>query len=203
MDHAVALVQAYLHVNGYLTVTEYPVLEALRHGYRTATDLDILAFRFPGAGRLAPARQAGHGEDSYAPDPVLGATADRADMLIGEVKEGRARLNPAARDREVLAAALARFGCCSAHQAGGAVDDLLRRGHATTPCGHRIRMVVFASTTDGSDAPHCKVIPMGHVVEYLQDYLREHWDAVGHTQLKDPALGFLQILEKALRGTGP
>lgn len=28
MDTAVALVQAYLHVNGYFTVTEYPVLEA-------------------------------------------------------------------------------------------------------------------------------------------------------------------------------
>jgi hypothetical protein len=50
MDTAVALVQAHLQVNGYFAVTECPVVEALRHhGYRTATDLDILAFRFPGA----------------------------------------------------------------------------------------------------------------------------------------------------------
>ena len=49
MDNAVALVRAYLHVNGYFTVTEYPVLEAARHGgYRTVTDLDVLAVRFPG-----------------------------------------------------------------------------------------------------------------------------------------------------------
>lgn len=49
MDNAVALVQAYLYVNGYFTVAEYPVLEALKHaGYRTVTDIDILAFRFPG-----------------------------------------------------------------------------------------------------------------------------------------------------------
>lgn len=27
MDTAVALVQAYLHVNGYFTVVEFPVLE--------------------------------------------------------------------------------------------------------------------------------------------------------------------------------
>jgi hypothetical protein len=31
------------------------VLEAARHGIETATDLDLLAYRFPGAGRLLPA----------------------------------------------------------------------------------------------------------------------------------------------------
>ena len=48
MDHAVALVEAYLRVNGYFTVSEYPVVEARRYGgFRTATDLDILAFASP------------------------------------------------------------------------------------------------------------------------------------------------------------
>ena len=51
MDTAVALVQAYLNVNGYFTVIEYPVLEAYRRGHaRSVTDLDVLAFRFMGAG---------------------------------------------------------------------------------------------------------------------------------------------------------
>lgn len=51
MDHADTLVEAYLQINGYFTVAEYPVIESLgkRH-YGVATDLDILAFRFPGAG---------------------------------------------------------------------------------------------------------------------------------------------------------
>ena len=50
MDTAVALVQAYLHLNGYFTLTEYPVIEAMRSGdYRTRTDLDVLAVRFPAA----------------------------------------------------------------------------------------------------------------------------------------------------------
>lgn len=200
MDNAVALVQAYLHMNGYFTVAEFPVLEVLGHGYRTATDLDILAFRFPGAGRLVPALGPGErGPDAYAPDPVLRATADLADMLIPEVKEGRAQLNPAARDPAVLAAALTRFGCCSSHEVGPVVRALLRQGHTNTPCGHRVRMVVFGSATEAADAPHYQVIPMGHVVEYLRRYLREHWDALGHTQFKDPALGFLLMLEKASR----
>jgi hypothetical protein len=101
MDGAVGIVQAWLRLRGYFTVTEYPIVDAWRFGGpRTLTDLDVLAFRFPGAG---------------APDlplhPVLDA-AGRPDMLIGEVKEGRAELNHAARDPAVLAAALARFGCC-------------------------------------------------------------------------------------------
>jgi hypothetical protein len=51
VDTSVALVQAYLHINGYFTVAEYPVLEAHRSDHaRTVTDLDILAFRFTGAG---------------------------------------------------------------------------------------------------------------------------------------------------------
>src|SRR5262245_18598254 len=55
MDPAVGMVESYLRVNGYFTVTEYPIVEASKYGeYRTATDLDVLAFRFPGAGRLVP-----------------------------------------------------------------------------------------------------------------------------------------------------
>lgn len=91
MDNAVALVQAYLRVNGYFTVAEYPVVEAMRHGgYREATELDILAFRFPGAGQLVPG--AGHSarQDSlaYALDPALAVDHSGGDMLMGEVKEG-------------------------------------------------------------------------------------------------------------------
>lgn len=70
MDHAVALVEACLQINGYFTVSEYPVIEARGlHQYQVATDLDILAFRFPGAGR----RLSGHeGELRFAPDSALG-----------------------------------------------------------------------------------------------------------------------------------
>src|SRR5450759_1248657 len=87
MDHAGTLVKGYLHVNGYFTVFEYPVVEARPcGGFRTAPDLDILAFRFPGA--------------------ALGCGLFCAEMRIGEVQEGKAELNEAARDPAVLQAAL-------------------------------------------------------------------------------------------------
>jgi len=40
MDHAIALIQAYLQPNGCFTVAEYPVIEATgEHHLKAATDL--------------------------------------------------------------------------------------------------------------------------------------------------------------------
>lgn len=202
MDNAVALVQAYLRVNGYFTVAEYPVLEATRGGgYRTATDLDILAFRFPHAGRLVPARGGGTARDRLeaAPDSMLGAPLEHGDMIVGEVKEGRALLNEAATDPAVLRTALVRFGCCSAEEAPRLVRDLLGDGRALLPIGHQIRMVVFGSTPGSPGPAKYQTITLGHAVRFLQDYLREHWDVLRQTDQKDPAFGFLMLLEKALQ----
>ena len=131
MDNAVALVQAYLRVNGYFTVAEYPVVEAMRNGgYREATDLDILAFRFPGAGQLVPG--AGHTarQDSlaYVLGSALAVDHSGAETLIGEVKEGAAELNQAATDPGVLRAAFTRFGCCPPDHVDHLLDSLLREG---------------------------------------------------------------------------
>lgn len=205
MDTAVALVQAYLRLNGYFTVAEFPVVEAAaRGGHRTVTDIDILAFRFAEAGR--PIDGAGRrivDAERHEPDPLLGQTDGVADMLVGEVKEGRARLNEAARDPAVLRVALVRFGCCAAAEAPRIVAELIRLGRTTTEAGHRIRMVVFGSTRDEQDGAGFTFIPLGDVVQYLQDHLREHWEIVRHVQTKEPVLGFLLTLEKARRGTSP
>lgn len=150
MDNAVALVQAYLRVNGYFTVAEYPVIEAMREGgYRAATDLDILAFRFPGSGQLVPKTGKESSGDSMVTvplDPALAVARDEADMLIGEVKEGSAELNQATTDPAVLRAALARFGCCPPDHVPHLVEGLMCRGKVVTPGGHRIRMIAFGST---------------------------------------------------------
>ena len=203
MDHAVALVEAYLRVNGYFTVSEYPVVEARRYGgFRTATDLDILAFRFPGAGRLVPS---GSDEDdhSYAPDPELGCRPDCAEMLIGEVKEGKAELNEAARDPAVLQAALTRFGCCSRCYVPEVVKQLLQKGQAMTNCGHRVRMVAFGALHGSSGSPKYDIILLGHIERFLHDYICQHWEVLHQAQFKDPVFGFLVMLEKGHRGQVP
>ena len=203
MDHAVALVQAYLRVNGYFTVAEYPVVEAMREGgYRVATDLDILAFRFPGSGRLVPGASKRVARDTILatpPDVALAVDRDEADMLIGEVKEGCAELNQAAADPAVLRAALTRFGCCPPGHVPQLVETLLRHGKVTTPGGHRVRMIAFGSIAPGGFHRHT-VILLGHIVEFLRTYLRENWDVLHTAEFKDPAFRFLMTLEKAGRG---
>ena len=205
MDTAVALVQAYLHVNGYFTVAEYPVLEAQRadHHVRTVTDLDVLAYRFPGAGHYLVGG-GGHrpaAERSIcAVDPVLASPADESDMIVGEVKEGPARLNRALRDPAVLEVALTRFGCCTAEEAPGLAQQLLKHGRAATGAGHVIRVVAFgdAGPEQGRRAGRgpWHTVPMAHVVQFLQHYLREHWEVLRHAQVRDPAFAVLALLEK-------
>jgi hypothetical protein len=205
MDHAVALVRTYLQLNGYLTVTEYPVLEAARHGgHRTLTDLDVLAFRFPGAGRLTTGT-VGHAgardgtAPRFEPDPVLGVAGTEADMIVGEVKEGRARLNEGLLRPDVLEVVLARFGCCAPEQAYALAQALIERGTTTMPAGHRVRLVVFASVVEPVAQPGLLVVPLGHVVAFLDRTVSDYWDVLHHAQLKDPVLGFLMTLRKARR----
>ena len=199
MDTAVSLVQAYLHVNGYFTVAEHPVLESMRGNHvRTVTDLDILAYRLPGAGddllhrntRRAPQRQ------SPDVDPALGAPAGRADMIVGEVKEGPARLNQALRDAATLEVALARFGCCPVDESRDVSRRLLSHGRADTSGGPEIRVVAFGNTPDRLGHGPWLTVPMSHVVDYLQRHLHDHWDVLRHVQIHDEGLAVLALMEK-------
>ncbi len=200
MDTAVSLVQTYLRLNGYFTVTEFPVVELARGAdYRTATDLDILAFRFPSARRIVPGEEhRRHPRTPFELDPALEAPAEGVDMIVGEVKESVAEFNPPGRRPEVLAAALARFGCCSDDASRGVVEELLARGRARTGLGHDVRLVAFGGRVEGT-APYLRV-SLGQVLEFLRRYVRDHWDVLKHIQAKDPVLAWLLILEKLRAG---
>ncbi|GMR12139.1 MAG: hypothetical protein BMS9Abin29_0327 [Gemmatimonadota bacterium] len=201
MDNAVAFVQAYLRVNGYFTVSEYPIVEALGPDqYRTATDLDILAFRFPHAGRLVPGSPgASKAVERFEPAPELGCPINMADMIIGEVKEGVAEFNRSGQRRPVLEAALSRFGCCPTQETSRIVDELLRTGTAISEAGHQVRLVAFGSRKGSPTHHRFQQIMLEHVIRFLQSYLRDHWELLRHADFKDPALGFLATTEKALR----
>ncbi len=198
MDNAVALVRSYLQVNGYFTVCEYPVLERTHaHGFQTATDFDVLAFRFAHAGQLVPAPDGNPWHTRYVLDETLGVNPDESDMIIGEVKEGRAQLNKRATDPSILEAALARFGCCRPGEAPHVVKRLLEKGYVTSPTSHRLRLVVFASDLPSSHKQGIRMISLGHIVSFLNTYIATYWDVLRRTQVKDPGLGFLMTLYKA------
>lgn len=199
MDHAVALVQAYLQLNGYFTSAEYPIVAgAGRNGFRTITDIDILAFRFPTEGGRVPGGKGPKGLDLRQVDPGLAVPAGTIDMIIGEVKEGRVGINMGARDPEVLNAVISRFGEVEGGQ--DVVQELLDTGTASIPPAYTARIIAFGSFPPGSQVPPCRIISLGHVYEFLQSYVRKHWHMLRHMQFKDPAFGFLMTLEKARRG---
>jgi hypothetical protein len=194
VDNAVSLVQAYLRLNGYFTVTEFPVLAKLGTDVRTVTDLDVLAIRFGGAIPLGQ----GNASPRAELDTALGGDPLHPDMIIGEVKEGRGRFNPSTLRREVVEAALVRFGCCDAAAAPEHVQSLLHDGSAPLPSGHRLRLVVFGAAKD-ADASPAHLVSLGHVVSFLKGFVDENWSLLRHTDSKDPAFSFLVTLEKALR----
>lgn len=198
MDNAVALVQAFLRLHGYLTVTEFPVVRAARGGGQEClTDLDILAFRFgEAAGSCGPA----DGRSSSEFGTLIGVPAGVPDMVIGEVKEGRAELNDAATRHDVLAAALERFGCCRHSEIDGIVHELLHHGRARTRHGHAVRLVAFGALAPGHREKRCHVILLADVVAHLRGYMRRHWEVLQASASKDPGFGMLMTLEKADRG---
>jgi len=199
MDTAVSLVQAYLYANGYFTVTEYPILEQIGTDTpRTVTDIDVLAVRFPGAGAIDEStRTSGI---TLEPDPELDLSDDMIDVIIGEVKEGAAELNKAARDPDVLTAVCGRIGRISPEIAEQVVADLIETGTAVHPAGIRLRQMVFASRPPTQRRIGYTWISHGHIGLWMRDQIREHWDSVKTVQSKDPALSFMLLREKAERG---
>ena len=48
------------------------------------------------------------------------------------------------------------------------------------------------------------MITMEHIIiGFLRAHLSDHWDHLGRTQLNQPALAFLALMEKAERGQPP
>jgi hypothetical protein len=59
---------------------------------------------------------------------------------------------------------------------------------------------VFGSAPGEHNVRGAHVIPLSHVRKFLEEFVQEHWDVLRQQQLKDPALGFLLMFEKASRG---
>ena len=199
MDNAVALVSAYLQVNGYFCVTEYPLLEASKSGdVRTVSDLDILAFRFPSAGREVRIRKSGKlvGDIRFEVDSALGKPSELPDMIVGEVKRGRARFNPATRNPDVLAAGLMRFGCCDLGHSRKLAAELIAHGVAINARGHHVRMVAFGGVEPAQAPATWQVVSFERIVDCLEQHLQENWNVLRQVQFSNDVLDLLSLLER-------
>jgi len=197
MDTAVALVRSYLQANGFFTVTEYPILESIGLTTRNVTDVDVLALRFPGAGGFGSEAQTGGLR--IEPDPELDLSDSQIEFIVGEVKEGAADLNKAARDPLVVAAALCRFGAMRPDVEAGLVQELIDTGVAFHPAGIRLRQMVFGTKPPTSRQYSYRWMDIGKIAAWMTAQVHEHWDQIKTVQSKDPALSFLLLFEKARR----
>jgi hypothetical protein len=117
-------------------------------------------------------------------------------MIVGEVKAGPARFNAAMRDPAVLQVALRRFGCCAPEHVGDVAKQLLSRGHVVTPERHLVRLVAFGDLDPHEQRAAWTTVSMRHVVQFLQAYLRQHWEVLRHAQIRDNAFNVLALIEK-------
>ena len=72
-------------------------------------------------------------------------------------------------DPAVLQVALRRFGCCAPEHVGEVTQQLLSRGHVSTPDGHSVRMLAFGDIDEPEQPAIWGTVPMRHVVQFLQE----------------------------------
>jgi hypothetical protein len=194
-DPALALAVAYLRLNGYFLLTEQELHIREPVGFRTVTDIDIIALRPPTA--PGPAHHhLGQGVEECLivtdRDPDLGIDTTRFDIIIGEVKTAEATLNPALRTPGALHAALRRTGDLYTTPLDQVVDELSAEGGATTPTA-RVRLVAFAG--------HGRIgrgttVHLGDTARFIHNHLASRHDLYRVTRFSDPVIALLELLAK-------
>lgn len=197
MDIAVNLVESYLRLTGYLTVSEFEIQGRAEDGsFATITDVDVVGFRSPGPVYLGDP----HGDDEsrlvLIEDPALQLDDRSIDIVIGEVKQGTAEFNPGLKDHRVLHSVLRRFASLYDTPIEDAVIGLQQAGIHVSPARGgglvRARLVAFGRADENS----VNTIGIGHVVETLLRFFETHDDAFRPVQFKEPAVALLRLLQK-------
>jgi len=202
LNPAVSLVRTYLKLNGYFTTTEIPVIKKGDDGlFFEVTDIDILALRFPQASHIVAQGRPGPLDDlHFPPDPDLDIPSDAMDLIIGEVKAGRPRLNPHMKSEDTLYRALVRFGFCPPDRLDRAVEELKETGETWVRDGgvavpSRVRIVAFGDGEEHQGDGYT-VVPLRRVADFVMNHLKRYRDVLHPIRLTDPTLGLLHLLEK-------
>jgi hypothetical protein len=198
VDIAVNLVESYLRLTGYLTLSEFEVQHRDPNGrYKSVTDIDVMAVRMPGATYIGDP----HGAQDCAlvqlSDPVLGLEADTIDVIIGEVKQGVAELNPGIKDHAVLHAMTRRVEWLYEEPIEAVIEGLQRHDVHRSPAkgGARIRtrLVAFGRSPVSTET----VISLSHVVSTMLGFFETFAEAFQPVQFREPAPAFLRLLLKS------
>jgi len=198
MDIAVNLVETYLRLNGYLTISEFEVQERRPDGeFRSVTDIDVMALRFPGDIYAGDPHEAPDTRILLLSDEELRLEPDQIDVIIGEVKQAEAEFNPGIRNHKVLHQMLHRIDWLFTGDLAAIVDDLASRNLCVTAARGggeiRVRLVAFGR------APQCDLNTMthAHMVAKLLEFFSGTDMAFRPVQFRDPAPAMLNLLLKS------
>lgn len=199
VDAASGLVEVYLHVNGYLTLSEWQIQALNRHGqWDTVTDVDVLAVRFPGDVFLADSHDPEVQSTLKVPGNLLMLEDGVLDVIIGEIKEGEAVFNPAMTRHETLHTVLHRLDWLYGDLGvDSVVLDLAEKGTCRSPAPGggtvRTRLVAFGR------APHLSenAIPIGMIIEEAIAFLAEHDALLRSARFSNPVAATLKLLHKS------
>ncbi len=133
--------------------------------------VDILAVRFPNAAVVVP-RAFGQVDDDLhlAVDPILDLQKDAVDVLIGEVKSGRPRLNDGLREADVLYATLRRLDPGFDHPLQDTIKRLIRDGESSNSAAGkrwRFRLVAFGEGQAGLEGGPFMIVQLRQVAAFL------------------------------------
>ena len=197
MDIGVDLVEAYLRLNGYFTITEFEVLrETSPDNYQTVTDVDVIAVRFPGPIYIADSHGKGESPALLVEDPVLDLEEDTVDVIIGEVKQGEAVFNPGLSDHHTLHTVLQRVAWLYEQGVHRVARDLEKHlvCYQASPADRKVRtrLVAFGR----SPVNNLNTISLTHVFNKMIGQFEEYGDALRAAQFKSPAAGLIRLLVK-------
>lgn len=198
VDAASGLVDAYLHLNGYLTLSEWQIQAMNRHGqWETITDVDVLALRFPGDVYLADSHDLHVQSQLEVRGDLLMLEKGDIDVIIGEIKEGEAVFNPGLTRHETLHTVLHRLRWLYDHHGlDRVVHELSDRGTCFSPApgGGRVRTrrVAFGQSAQLTE----NTIPIGRIVEELTELLADHDAMLRSAQFSNPVAATLKLLHK-------
>lgn len=197
MDIAVNLVENYLRLTGYLTLSEFEVQRRDGDRFRAVTDVDIMALRFPGEVFLGDPHEDDAADLLLIEDAALELEPDTIDVIVGEVKQGPALLNEGIRHHAVLHSMLRRVAWVYAGGIDRVVADLADHSVCRTPARGggtvRTRLVAFGR----SETTDLNTVSLSHVISTMLGFFEQHEEAFRPIQLKEPAPAMLRLLLKA------
>jgi len=197
MDIGVDLIESYLRINGYFTLSEFEVQRKVKNkGYETVTDVDVMGVRYPGHVHAADEHDPKRRKKLLVEDDVLELNLDEVDVIIGEVKQGKAVWNPGLTSHHTLHAVLARvewlYEDPIANVADRLAEDHVCVSNARGGGRIRTRLVAFGR----SPVNDLHTISLTHVFEFLVNYFERFDDVLKPAQLKAPSAALVRLLVK-------